>query len=575
MKLRRLTRSPRRDGPGLRSLAGLAVLGVVALLATACSGDAPDQDLGGTPHKGGTLTILGSAAARGGELKHLDPDRSYEQASATIMPLIFRTLTTYAPTNGTNQAVVGDLATDAGQPSSDGSTWTFHLRDGITYQDGTPITAQDIKYSVERSFEPDLTGAPPYAATWLVGGANYKGPASGQSLDSIATPDAKTIVFHLTRPVADFNYFTTFPMFTGVPKSADTGVTYENHPVASGPYQVAAYSPGKALKLVRNTSWQTSSDPLRKAYPDQIDYQFGLSQSVINQRLITDQGADQSAIELKTTVDPAHIAQVLNDPRVKSRSYSTPPTGGLEYLSLNNATAPFNNPQVRQAMQYAVDKQAVLTAAGGASSGSLTTTLLSSGMPGYQKFDLYPAPATGDLNKAKELLAQAGVSTLDVTMDVESDNPTNVAMAEAVQNALGKVGVHVTLHSIPTAIFNSTVSNPSTAPQLAISGWGSDWPFPSGFLVPLFDGRKITPETNYDVSMFNNAAVNAEIDEIANIGSPETAAARYGDLDKQIMQLSPVVPLYQRQFLYVTGSKVHGTFVMGGALSLLGIWVAN
>ncbi|MFG2675260.1 ABC transporter substrate-binding protein [Streptomyces sp. NPDC048445] len=578
MRLHRTTSPRGHRYPASRILAATAVIATTAALTTACAGSTSGQTGdAGKPRKGGTLTILG----QNGELKQLDPGRSYEQASESVMPLIFRALTMYAPAAGAKEGdtpkenVAGDLATSAGEPSDGARTWTFHLRSGVTYETGKPIRAQDIKYSVERSFNPDLTGAPPYARGWLVGAAEYQGPAGNKTLSSIETPDDRTIVFHLTKPVADFNYFTTYPVFTGVPKEADTGASYQNHPVASGPYKVASYQAGKQLKLVRNASWKAASDPHRKAYPDKIDYQFGLNASVINQRLIDDQGPDQSSISLKTTVDPAHVAQVLNSPQVKSRSYSRLAKKN-QFLVLNNARKPFDDPRVRRAMQYAIDKKAVLTAAGGSNAGQVTTTTLPEGVVGHKAFDLYPADGSDAVAKAKDLLKQAGVSNLSLTMDVASDDPSSVAMSESVRSSLQRIGVKVSLHSVPTVAFYPTISKPSTAPQLAISGWGCDWPFPSTCIPPLFDGRDIRPEGNNNPSMFDNEDVNRQIDTVAKAASQTEAAPMYGELDEQIMRLSPVVPLYQVKNMYVTGSKVHGTFVsIEGPLSLVNIWVAE
>lgn len=554
------------------TLGSAVAAGMVVL--TACNAAAPNASSGSSqgPQKtGGTLYILGTA----NEVRHLDPARSYEQASENLSPLFIRTLTLYKPVPGAQQPVVGDLATDAGDPSNNATVWTFHLRKGITYQNGAPITAQDIKYGVERTFEPDLAGGPGYAAQWLVGASKYQGPAADpKGLASIETPNASTIIFKLNRPVPDFNYFTTYPMFSGVPKSLDTGVKYDLKPIASGPYQIQSYSPGKALILTRNPKWNKASDPNRPAYVNEIDYELGLSQSVITQRLIADQGQDQDAIQLDTTIDPASVAAVLNNPSVKPRAVSGA-TGATEMLTMNTTKAPFTNVKVRQAMEYAVDKDTYVTARGGPVAGGVpTSTLLPpQGMPGYLKYDLYPASSTGDPAKAKQLLASAGYPNgFTVTMDVDSDDPSMVNASEAIQTALQRAGVKVNLQSVSGSTYYATTTSPSTAPQLSLQIWGADWPYPSTFLPPMFDGRLISANANSDPSMLNNPAINAEIDKIARTGNAAKAATMYGQLDKMIMQLAPVVPLLSEHRVFLHGANVQNAFItMEGTFNPLSI----
>ena len=140
--------------------------------ATANSGRA----VGGTPQKGGTLTVLSNQ-----DFTHLDPARNWVMNDMDFgTRLLYRTLVSYKAAPGTaGGELVPDLATDLGTPSNGAKTWTFHLKPGIKYEDGTPVTAQDIKYNVERSFSPDLPGGADYAARYLKGAEGYKRPGQG------------------------------------------------------------------------------------------------------------------------------------------------------------------------------------------------------------------------------------------------------------------------------------------------------------------------------------------------------------------------------------------------------------
>ncbi len=182
---------------------------------------------------GGTLTVLYTQ-----DFAHLDPQRNYVMFAMDFgTRLLYRTLTTYAAKPGqAGTEVVPDMATGTGTTSDNGKTWTFHLKPGLKFEDGSPITSADVKYGVERSFAPDLPEGPGYARTMLEGGDQYNGPYKDKGgLDSIGTPDDQTIVFHLKEPSMDWPKITTLPTFAPVPKAKDAGVNYDKRPFSSGP----------------------------------------------------------------------------------------------------------------------------------------------------------------------------------------------------------------------------------------------------------------------------------------------------------------------------------------------------
>ena len=198
------------------------------------------------------------------------------------------------------------------------------------------------------------------------------------------------------------------------------------------------------MVLKRNPNWDRSTDPVRTAQPDTIVYTMGLDPTVINQRLIADQGKDRNAVS-SANVPASLLPKVLGDPAVTQR-LATSPSGALSYLAINVTHAPLNNLQVRQALEYAVNKKAVQVAAGGAKiGGELATTLITPGIPGYQSYDKYPAGPTGDPAKAKSLLSQAGhASGLSLTLLTQNDS-IHLAEAQAVQSGLTAAGINVRL----------------------------------------------------------------------------------------------------------------------------------
>ncbi len=276
------------------------------------------KTLGGTPVKGGTLTVLSNQ-----DFAHLDPARNWVMPAMDFgTRLLYRTLVTFKAEPGKGGSeLVPDLATDLGTPSNGGKTWTFTLKEGVKYEDGSPVKAQDIKYNVERSFAPDLTGGPDYAAQYLAGTEGYKGPLDGKHLDSVKTPDDRTIVFELKRPVAEFSQTATLPTFAPVPQSQEKGTQYDARPFSSGPYKIETYDRDKKLVLVRNEHWDQKTDSVRKAYPDKFVVVMGLKGGQVDDRIIAGEGADAPPSSTSTC---APRAPRRSCPSPRSRPASSP-----------------------------------------------------------------------------------------------------------------------------------------------------------------------------------------------------------------------------------------------------------
>ncbi|MFI1533133.1 ABC transporter substrate-binding protein [Streptomyces anandii] len=511
--------------------------------------------IGGTPKKGGTLTVLSDQ-----DFAHLDPARNWVMPTMDFgSRLLYRTLTTFKSAPGkAGSEIVPDLATDLGRPSDGGRTWTFTLKPGLKYEDGTPIRAQDVKYNVERSFAPDLAGGPDYAQRYLAGAEGYTGPLQGKHLDSIRTPDDRTIVFRLRRPVAEFSYTVTLPTFSPVPASREKGVQYDLRPFSSGPYRIDTYERGKKLVLVRNPHWDPATDQVRKAYPDRIVVQQGLKRGQIDDRIIASSGADASAVEW-SDMDPASIAKVLPRPEVKKR-LAAEQTGCTDMLALNTSRAPFDNLKLRQAMQYAVDKSAQVTANGGPALNDIATGYLPPSLTGVRRADfLYGRSATGDVEKARKLLAEGGrPSGFAATITVSTGDKTR---AEALQQSLSRVGVRLRIQTVDPSVYYDTIGDTEHAPDMAISGWCPDYPSGSTFLPFVFDGRTIREKGNQgNVSQFRDKAVEKRMDEIAAMSDAGRANQAWIDLDPTIQRKSPAVPLLWPRKPLLAGDNVAGAF---------------
>ncbi|MFB8108335.1 ABC transporter substrate-binding protein [[Kitasatospora] papulosa] len=526
-------------------------------------GDGAGSGASGKPQKGGTLTVLNSNPQ-----EDFDPARLYTSGGGNVPSLVFRTLTTRNRENGEAGAqVVPDLATDLGKPSKNATVWTYTLKDGLKYEDGTAITSGDIKYGIERSFAAELSGGAPYLRDWLIGGADYQGPYKDEKgLDSIEVPDDRTIVFHLNKPEGEFPYLATQTQTTPVPKAKDTGTRYEEHPVSSGPYKVVSNeNDGERLVLERNPHWSAATDEERKAYPDKIDVRSGLDSAVINQRLAASQGADAAAVTTDTNLGPAELAKVSGDKELAAR-VGTGHFGYTNYIAFNPKVKPFDDPKVRQAISYAVDRSSVINAAGGSSLAEPATTYLPNQKSfGYTPYDHFPAGETGNAAKARELLKEAGYPKgLKVTLTHSNDKDfeTSPEIATALQAALKKAGITVELKGLESNDYSDTIHSASKEPGFFLAHWGADWPSGGPFLAPIFDGRQIVKDgANFNTAFLDDAAVNKEIDEINKLTDLKAAAARWGALDKKIGEQALTVPLFHPVYKRLFGQDVKNVVI--------------
>ena len=526
----------------------VALAAAAALLLTGCSGSA-NNGPSATSAKGGTLTILTQQTQI-----NLDPAKS-QNLAITTLGLLLRRLTTWDIEPGKDPKVVPDLATDTGVASDGGKTWTYTLKPGLKFQDGTPITTADIKYGIERSFAPELSGGLGYHKPLLVGGDTYKGPYSGKELASIETPNATTIVFHLKAPYGNWPWIVSMPAFAPVPKAKDNPNTYTDDPVASGPYEVKSNQQGTQLTLVRNKYWK--QDSVRTGGPDEIVFKESQDVATSAQSLISDAGSAQTSF-MSDYLGAAQLNLVNQNPAAESRLV-TSQAGPINYLAINTTRGPLKDLKVRQAINYAVDPKAFIIAQGGSRAAIRATTLITPGIAGRVPYDLYPAGADGNVAKAKSLLQQAGVSTLNLTLWAQNDSSSQ-AEAQAIQQGLKRAGINVTINPMDQNTFYSEVTTSSASYDLALSSWQPDFPSAAGNIQPLFASDQIG-SGGFNLSHYSNPNVDKLIDQAQATIDPSQANVLWAQIDKTIMQDAPVVPLTYARQSFLHGSKVQNFFV--------------
>lgn len=555
---------------------GLLAVGISAtLLVAACGGGGGTGSQQGSSNQGAqaefnaaSTGIVNPSDKKGGTLKFanlgdwdsLDPGETYYAYSWNFARLYGRSLMMFksAPAKEGNQ-LVPDLAEAPGKSSDGAKTWTYKLRHGVKFDDGKEVTSADVKYAVLRSTDKQtFPNGPAYWDDLLNLPSGYKGPYKTPNMNTdsaIQTPDAYTIVFHMKKPFAAFDYLAQQPDTMPVPKDKDTGAKYRNSIVSTGPYKFADMQPGKSFNLVRNDQWDPATDPNRKALPDRIEVTLNVNADDIDNRIISgDLDIDVAA----TGVQPAAQSRILTDPNLKANADN--PLGIRNwYTSIIPTVEPLDNIECRKAIMYAMDHTGYQTAYGGAiAGGDIATTILPPTIPGHMDFDLFPAgpDRKGDLDAAKKSLQACGQPNGFATnMGYRAERPKERATAEAFQQALGRVGIQITLKPYPQGdYFAQYCGLPPYVVKnklgLCTNGWAADWPDGFGFLSQITDSRVIRETGGSSNLSVRIPEVDKMLDQALTELNTDKRNQIWGEIDKRVMQDAVIYPgVYSKSLL--------------------------
>ncbi|WP_449063874.1 ABC transporter substrate-binding protein [Planomonospora algeriensis] len=573
------------------SALGLTAAGVVLTVGLAACGGGSSQgnqagqtggDKASAPaaqeaFNAGVDKVFNPSDAKGGTLKFaisedwdsVDPGDTYYALSWNLVRIYGRSLVTYTPAPGAEgRKLSADLAENLGESSDDGKTWTYKLRAGVKFEDGTPITSKDVKYAVLRSMDKETyPNGPTYFNDWLDLPKDFKSVYKTPDVNTdsaIETPDDQTIVFHLKKPYAGFDNFAALPGTIPVPQAKDTGVKYREHVIASGPYKFEKVEAGKQYTLVRNEHWDQATDPVRKALPDRYEITLGVNADDLDNRIIS---GDLHVDLAGSGVQPAALGRVLSDPAMKARVDN--PTGTRTwYTSIISDVPPLDNVECRKAIIYGADRVGLQNAYGGEfAGGEIATGLMPPSIGGWKKLDLYPT-GTGDAAKAKEALTACGKPDgFETTMAYRADRPKEKATAESLQQALAKVGIKLTLKGYPTSdYFTLYAGKPEFVKKngvgLATNGWGADWNDGFGFMSQIVDSRTIRASGNYNLSI-KDKEVDGLIDQALTESDTAKRDAIWGQIDQLVMERAYVLPSVWSKSVLVRPQGASNVFVTG------------
>lgn len=578
--------------------APVAVASAIALMLAGCAGGGTGTT-DGEAQAGGTLKVLSN-----GDADHIDPQLVAYVPSNSVVRAISRSIISYEASNeeGTRSELVGDLATEVPTATDDGLTYTITLREDATWDapDGArAIVSGDVERGIKRICNPHTSAAlGGYFITLIDGMAEFcegfssvaaeiepmKEYIEGTDISGIETPDDQTVVFRLTEAASDFTSMLSLPTANPAPIEAleyiPDSPEYKNNFVASGPYTVAEHTPDVKLTLERNTSWDAESDPLRAAHVDSIEMTMGVEEDSAMQQLQA--GSADLLFDLQP--GPASIQQLTS---VNDEKFSTLENGGVDqFMWINTKTS--NNEgalqklEVRQALQYAIDKTDVVQVMGGEDIASVTNGIFGPGINGYEEFAPYgDGSGEADPEKAKELLAEAGVENLTLKFPYRNLG-TQPDIAQTIQASLQEVGITVELFPVPpTDYYANFMTNPENAASgewdIALVGWSPDWVGGAARSVfqPQFsfDG---TPQS-YNYVDYNNEEANELAAQALAAETPEEAGKLWHQVDEIVMKDSPVVSIVAKKKANYHSERVQDfdIYALSQAADWTNVWLKN
>lgn len=552
-----------------RTLRAAAVSAVAALTLSACGdggggggGDgegfdaASEEIVRETDEKGGTLRF-----AQSSDFDSTDPANTYYAFSLNFNRLYSRGLTTYGYNPENANTAQPDLAEELGEPSDGNKTWTYTLREGLKYEDGSPVKAEHVKYAVMRTFDRSVLGnGPSYFASLIEGASDNKGPfkdKNWKAFKGIETPDDRTVIFHLNAPFAEFNEVVMFNGQTSpVPPEKDTGKQYALHPLSTGPYMWDGnFQPGKGGTLIRNPHWDAESDPNRKALPDKIVYEANVDAEEVDQRLLN---GDIHVDMAGSGVQDNARKTILGDEALKSNA-DNPLAGFSWFIPI---TPVIDNVWCRRAIVYAADRDAMWRAYGGDIGGEFATNIQPPTIPGRETIEeVFPwdedSPKAedtlkqgykGDVDKAKEALEECGKPNgFSTTMTFRSDRPKEKAVAQALQQALKRAGITLNLKGYPAATYTGEqFGSPDFVEKNGIGlgtyGWAADWPTGYGYLWALMAPQAIVPAGNTNIPEISDAEAEKGWADVVEIEDGDERAKVYADLERKALEEAYFLP---------------------------------
>jgi len=492
------------------------------------AGPAPEKPVAeGKP--GGKFSIAFQA-----DPNSLDPILGWNVPAWCALMWLYRGLMIYD-----TAGPIPDMAADWPSVSEDGLTYTFKLKEGIKFHNGREVTAEDVKYTLNRVVDPAWESWANYYLE-VIEGAQAVMDGEAEDISGIKVLDKYTIEFKLIREDPTFLSILALPNNFIVPKEevGEPGEAFGLSPVGCGPFMFKEFIPGEKAVFVKNPDYYVTGQP----YVDEIEMVLGIEPATAVLR------AEKGELDLiSADMMPApDFARMLQDPAYKEKLFQEPSLNPW-WLGLNNKIAPLDNVKVRQALNYAINKEKLLKLTGG--KGQALAGIYPVGLPGHDpSFEGYAY----DPNKAKTLLAEAGAEGAELEISI-SESPMESTLAQAIQQDLQAVGLKVTISSMSRSVVRDLRKKGEA--QMYFSNWFLMIPDPSDLINNL---------CLCDVSSNYDFYCNPKVDELAKQVMPELDATKraetYREIERILMADAIHVPLYNNASYWYHPAELKGFY---------------
>jgi peptide/nickel transport system substrate-binding protein len=523
-----------------------ALVAGFALLGAACGGKSKSANNNTSTSGGGkNQPFANFRLAYDTGTDFLDPGLSYTVEGWSIMWNVYLPLIGYKHVNGPDgAAIVPYLAKGLPQITSGGKTYTLTLRKGLKYSDGTPVKASDFRATIERDYKVDSPGVGFFSN--IVGAEQFSKTKKGHITGITTNDKTGKITIRLTQPQGDFQNILATEFAALVPASTPAK-DQSTHPIPStGPYMIQSYKPNRRAIVARNPQWKsnkaTGITDVPDGNPDKMTFDIIGEPGVALTRTL--RGQDDYDFHQPP---PDRLSTLQSKYSDQTKVYTPANT---YYFFMNNRVKPFNDVRVRQAVNYAINRKALVRIFGGLANP--TENILPPTYPQYKKHTLYPY----NLAKAKRLIQQAGVKGMSVTV-WNHDRGQDPRATAYLTDVLNSIGFKAKEKIINSSVYWTTIGNQSTKAQIGFADWFQDYPHPLDWFDVLLNGERITPTHNNNYSNFDNKAVNAKINALKKQSKLTSSVnAQWAALDKQAMQLGAWAPFMNRQFVDTFNSDI-------------------
>jgi peptide/nickel transport system substrate-binding protein len=495
----------------------IALAAVFAVLAAGC---------GGSKKSSSATSTASAATSSSGKTfanlrvtwdapDYMDPGLAYTVAAWQIMWNVYEGLVGYAHVNGAQGAkLMPYLAASMPTITNGGKDYKFTLRKGLKYSDGTPVKAGDFAHTVERDYQISSPGVGFFSA--IVGADAYGKlkPAAMKTshISGITTNDAAGMIeIKLSHPEGDMLNILATQFASFVPATTPASDQSTKGIPATGPYMVQSYAPNKNFLVVRNPNFKGQIPGIPTGNPDKVTGKIITDPTQALQQVLS--GASDYDFQ---TIPTDRLAEVKTKYGDQLHLYTPANT---YYYFLNSRTPPFDKLQVRQAFNYAIDRNAMLKFFAGLA--QTTQNILPPNYPEYQKINYY----TYNLAKAKQLVKQSGTTGQKVTVYGVNTDPSK-SVTEYAASVLNQLGYKANVKLLAHGVYFTTVGNQATKAQIGFTDWFQDYPSPIDWFDVLFNGNRITQTHNNNSGNTDFKDVNKLIEGLK--ATPSTTPAQNG-----------------------------------------------